>query len=114
MLIPLIVLPLTALLIAIASQLGGDGRIRRNGMIGIRIPSTMSSEAAWKAGHRAATVPAWIGFGATTTIAIAVSIAVGLTHVSVVALVILLVVVLAAALWSTLAAQRAARAVSVD
>ena len=33
---------------------GASGKLARNGIVGIRIPSTMASDAAWRAGHRAA------------------------------------------------------------
>ena len=36
------------------SRAAASGSLTRNGFIGIRIPSTMSSDEAWTAGHRAA------------------------------------------------------------
>jgi len=45
-----------AMILAIAA-LGAAGRLPRNYFAGIRIPSTMRSDAAWVAGHRAATAP---------------------------------------------------------
>jgi uncharacterized membrane protein len=44
---------LTALLIAI-DWAAAKGRLRRNQFVGIRTPSTMRSDHAWMAGHRAA------------------------------------------------------------
>jgi hypothetical protein len=44
---------LTALLIAI-DWAAAKGRLRRNQFVGIRTPSTMRSDHAWIAGHRAA------------------------------------------------------------
>jgi hypothetical protein len=44
-------------LIAAMAALGSAGRLPRNHLVGIRIPSTMRTDAAWAAGHRAATVP---------------------------------------------------------
>lgn len=44
---------LTALLITI-DWAAANGRLRRNQFIGIRTPSTMRSDRAWIAGHRAA------------------------------------------------------------
>jgi hypothetical protein len=35
-------------------RLGATGRLPRNLLAGIRIPSTMHSDEAWRAGHRAA------------------------------------------------------------
>lgn len=42
-----------AILIALG-RLGATGRLPRNIVAGIRIPSTMRSDAAWRAGHQAA------------------------------------------------------------
>ena len=67
----LVVLPLALLLAAVLSQLGANGRLMRNGMVGLRIPSTMSSDEAWRAGHHAAAAPAWIGFIVISVVAIA-------------------------------------------
>jgi uncharacterized membrane protein len=44
---------LTALLITI-DWAAANGRLRRNQFVGIRTPSTMRSDLAWAAGHRAA------------------------------------------------------------
>lgn len=49
------------LLVVVVTQLAASGRIRRNGFVGIRIPPTMASDAAWTRGHRAALVPSWVG-----------------------------------------------------
>lgn len=43
----------TILLVALASR-AANGRLERNQWIGIRTPSTMRSDQAWVAGHRAA------------------------------------------------------------
>jgi len=52
----------TALLLMMAfiCLAAGAGKLRANGVIGIRIPAVMRSEAAWKAGHAAGVVPAFI------------------------------------------------------
>lgn len=36
------------------AQVGQTGKLPRNGVVGIRTASTMQSDAAWEAGHRAA------------------------------------------------------------
>jgi uncharacterized membrane protein len=51
----------SALLLHVLAKRAADGRLRRNGLIGIRIPSTLSSDTAWRAGHRAAQRPTDIG-----------------------------------------------------
>jgi hypothetical protein len=46
-------LVLTVVLIAVAWR-AANGRLKRNQWTGIRTPSTMRSDQAWVAGHRAA------------------------------------------------------------
>lgn len=42
-----------------------DGRLRRNGLVGIRTAATMASDEAWLAGHVAAERPSrWAGWAA--------------------------------------------------
>lgn len=36
------------------TKAAADGRLEKNGLMGLRIPSTMTSEVAWQAGHAAA------------------------------------------------------------
>ncbi len=55
------ILTATLVLVAVVNQLAAAGTIRRNGFIGIRIPPTLASDAGWRAGHRAAAAPMWIG-----------------------------------------------------
>ena len=43
-----------AVLVAVITVLCAAGRIPANGLVGIRTPATECSEAAWRAGHRAA------------------------------------------------------------
>ncbi|OIQ81789.1 hypothetical protein GALL_364390 [mine drainage metagenome] len=60
------------LLVSVAiCRLAGRGTIVPNGFVGIRIPSVMYSDAAWKAGHAAAVVPAVCGFGSAAVCSIA-------------------------------------------
>lgn len=99
------VLFVAGVLILGLAALGGAGRLPKNYLAGIRIPSTMRSQAAWVAGHRAAAKPlALLGLS---------MIGLGLWDVSSVgvaaephALVLLSVVVFGA--WATAAAHRAA------
>ena len=58
-----IVLLLAAISMPIVIQACANGRIRVNPIAGIRIRNVMASEAAWRAGHKAAVVPSWIGAG---------------------------------------------------
>lgn len=105
-----IILPLALLLVAILAQLGGTGRLPRNGFVGLRIPSTMASDEGWKAGHHAATLPAWCGFAAATIVAIVcwtlASSTTGMDACTIIAGVIFVVTVV----WSLIAASRGARA----
>jgi uncharacterized membrane protein len=43
----------SGLLVAVLSQRLASGSIVRNRLVGLRLPSTMSSDAAWDAGQRA-------------------------------------------------------------
>lgn len=106
----LIVLPLATLLVAITSQIGGNGRLSRNGFIGLRIPSTMSSDQAWRAGHRAAARPAWIGFVVIAVAAIASMLLSGASAATLTGTIIVGAVFLVTLVWSVVAANRAARA----
>lgn len=45
---------LTALMVGVTTR-AASGRLARNQWVGIRTPSTMGSDQAWVAGHRAAT-----------------------------------------------------------
>ena len=89
--------------VVVVPQLAASGKIRRNSFVGLRIPPTMASDAAWVAGHRAARVPSWIGF-------VVVAIAAGaaqLTPGATIAGIVLLFLFLG---WSVAAAWRGARA----
>ncbi|MES2094432.1 MAG: SdpI family protein [Actinomycetota bacterium] len=90
------------LLIAVVTQLAASGRIGRNGFVGIRIPPTLASEAAWRAGHRAAVLPTWIGFVVVIITAVVAQFAPQAFVVVVVLLLLFLV-------WAVLAAWLAAR-----
>lgn len=43
-----------AVVVAVVTRRAAEGRLARNHWAGIRLPSTMRSDAAWTAGHRAA------------------------------------------------------------
>lgn len=51
----------SALLVHRVGKRAAEGSLGRNGIAGIRIPSTLESEEAWLAGHRAARRPNDIG-----------------------------------------------------
>jgi Flp pilus assembly protein TadB len=102
-----IVFPVVILGIAIFAQLGGSGRLPRNGYVGIRIPSTLTSDEGWRAGHRAATKPAWISFIVSILAAVISWVTIGTA--STVFAVIVIVVFAASCVVTVLAASRAAR-----
>lgn len=60
--------------VVIAVCYAGRGNSERNHLIGIRIWSTMSSDRAWQAGHRAAVPWSW-ALGAFTAASFAVGVA---------------------------------------
>jgi hypothetical protein len=113
MLVVLIALPLTALLVAVLSQLGGNGVLGRNGFIGLRIPSTMFSDEGWRAGHHAAARPAWIGFVATTLAAIVGLVFIRTDSGSIVISIIVGAIFLATLIWVVVVANMAARSAEV-
>ena len=91
------------LLVVVVTQLAASGMIRRNGFVGLRIPPTMASEAAWVAGHRAARAPSWIGF-------VLVAIAAGVAQYTAGAMTAAIVLLFLFLGWSVLAAWRGAGA----
>lgn len=109
----LFVLPLAVLLAAVISQLGGNGRLPRNGFIGLRMPSTMSSDEAWRAGHHAAAVPTWIGFVVITVVAILSMFLSGSTGTAVLGTIVVGAIFVVTFVWLTVAASRAARTVEI-
>ena len=52
-----VLLAITGLTVWFAARGAANGRLRRNPLVGIRLPSTMKNESAWVAGHRAAQRP---------------------------------------------------------
>ncbi|MFE0589797.1 SdpI family protein [Micromonospora echinospora] len=62
------------------TRAGADGRLKRNGAVGIRTRDTQASDAAWQAGHAAAlpvvTRTGWIAVGAFV-LAVATHVAAG-------------------------------------
>jgi uncharacterized membrane protein len=109
----LIVLPLAVLLAAVISQLGGNGRLPRNGFLGLRIPSTMSSDEAWQAGHRAAVVPAWIGFVVIAVVAMLSMFLFVSTGTAAVGVIVVGAIFVVTFVWLAVAASRAARTVEI-
>lgn len=97
-------------LIAIV-HLAGVGRISRNGWLGLRVRSTLASDEAWRAAHRAATPIVWLTgsiavIAAFAALAFAVSGALPEATVLVVLALIVLVVGLLLAGWRAIATVR--------
>lgn len=65
-----LVLLLGGLIVSVAGWFGWKGRLPRNGMLGIRVPSTMRSDEAWKTAHVAAGL--WIILSGVPMIAVGV------------------------------------------
>lgn len=113
---PLLVL--TSWIIHAVTRAGARGGLGPNSAIGIRLPSTMRSEAAWVAGHRAALeISRLVGwFGAACGILLTATALLpqdeGLHQVSLTLFGIGYGFVLGGAIWCGVVASRAARAVS--
>lgn len=84
------------------ARAAADGRLGRNQVAGIRIPSTMRSDAAWLAGHRAAENPTrlagWVAIASAVPALLPVSVEAMAVTVGVGCLVLLALVVHAARL----------------
>lgn len=61
----------------ILCHLAARGTLRRNQIAGIRIPSTLASDAAWREGHRAGRSAAVVITGMTVVAAVAIGAAGG-------------------------------------
>jgi uncharacterized membrane protein len=100
--------PLLMALLGLFAQGAAAGRFPRNHLIGIRLPSTQASDAAWRAGHRAAIAPSWVCCGALVVVdvvAVLVSRSVPDTALAIGVLVLLL----AGIVWIAVTAASAAR-----
>ncbi len=103
---------LTALIIAI-DWAAARGRLRRNQFVGIRAPSTMRSDRAWIAGHRAALrlTPVHLVTGVSLLIGVfSAQTVAGLNLVGVCGA----IVFVAVALFTAIVAGRAAKAAERD
>ena len=101
-----VLIALIAVGAAVAVHLAARGRLRRNGILGIRTASVRRSDSAWVRGHRAAVVLTWLTAIIVVVLAV-ISVAwedgsVALTSISV-------AVLLAGASIGTVRANRAAR-----
>jgi tryptophan-rich sensory protein len=74
----------------------------------------MSSEEAWRAGHHAATAPAWVGFVVISVAAILSMILFGSTGTAAVGATIVGAIFVVTFLWLLIAASRAARTAEVS
>jgi hypothetical protein len=57
---PMAIFEMVAVLCVVTTHLAASGRLERNSFAGFRIPSAMASDAAWRAGHRAAVPIMWL------------------------------------------------------
>ena len=104
-LLPLVAWIFTTLLLLLlgVSLAASRGSIPVNHFLGIRIPALKRSEAAWRAGHRAAILPTALALGLSLVFSI-----LGLREP--VAYVGTIIVFVCAVIWTFIAASRAARA----
>lgn len=99
----------SGLLLLWAARAAASGRLRRNGIAGIRTPSTMASDEAWLAAHRRAERPSVLA--AVTSIASGILALVLPAPAPVLAGVVIVacVVMLGLVLWAAWVGGRAAR-----
>jgi uncharacterized membrane protein len=57
---------------AVICHRAATGRLKRNGRVGIRVPSMFGSERAWRAGHRAAGRFTWVWLALTVGVTVTV------------------------------------------
>lgn len=104
----MVVLELLAAVVTTAlAVLTATGTVGRNRFVGVRMPTTMRSDDAWRRAHRAALVPTVIA-GAVTSATCVVSVAAGRAD-DPLAVILCAVPLLVGALWSVVAANRAVR-----
>lgn len=101
---------LAGVIVAVVA-LCGSGTITMNRGIGIRIPATRSSEAAWRAGHRAAYVPVIVG--ATVTVIVA-GLGIALPQFTATATWISVILLVATLIWAVIRANTAGMAVAAE
>jgi SdpI/YfhL protein family len=100
-------LGLVAAVSVVTTHMAASGKLRRNQTTGIRVPATMASDAAWRAGHRAAMPLMWL----TVPVAIVGSVVVAVTNVAFGGvlpgfMVVLVAILIAAAVVANKAARR--------
>jgi len=113
-------LALASFLIPFLTRAAVEGGLGPNAVAGIRLPSTMASERAWVAGHRAALGPSrvtgWIGLFCAVLLTASAFLPQGdEPHwASIVLFALGYGVVLGGAVWCAVVASRAARAAEVS
>ena len=104
-----IILGAFGVLLIILGRMAAAGRLPRNGYVGIRLPSTMRSDEAWMAGHRAAATALTLsGIGPVALVVIAAATDPGPSSDTIV-LIISLVWTLGLIALGTVQANRAAK-----
>jgi uncharacterized membrane protein len=57
----------------VTAYCGALEKLSRNTMVGIRTPATLASDAAWRAGHRAAVPVMWLTVPASAALSVAMT-----------------------------------------
>lgn len=68
---PLWILPAALL---VSYHCAASGKLRRNAFFGLRVPSTLASEAAWRTGHRAALPVVWLSVPAVLASSLSIAL----------------------------------------
>lgn len=106
--------PILMVALAIVAQAAGAGKIPRGHFIGIRIRSTLASDDAWRAGHRAAVLPAYICAVALVVVDIAAALVAASTNSPRLTALGLIPFILLSIAWIFVAANRAAKSVQQE
>ncbi|QIZ99356.1 SdpI family protein [Leifsonia sp. PS1209] len=61
-----VIIILGSVVVVVSIEAAARGRLGINSLVGLRVPSVMSSDEAWRRGHAAARIPVWIGASGAT------------------------------------------------
>ncbi|WP_213813657.1 SdpI family protein [Glaciihabitans sp. dw_435] len=66
-----IIMAVAAVIVFVVVILCSNGVIRRNHVVGLRIPAVLASDDSWREGHRVAVVPTGVGVAVSVIVVLA-------------------------------------------